>query len=167
MVILTDEFDNEIGKEEKIKAHEKALLHRAFSVIIMNSKKEMLIQKRAINKYHSPGLWTNACCSHPSPGENTKDAAVRRLKEEMGIVSELRFMFKFKYFAAFQNGLSEHEIDHVFIGYSDNLPKLNLDEAEDFRYVSITDLKKEIKNKPGEFTEWFKIISDKLKSYQL
>jgi isopentenyl-diphosphate delta-isomerase len=167
MVILTDEFDNVTGAEEKIKAHKEGLLHRAISVIIMNSKNEMLIHKRAKEKYHSPGLWTNACCTHPLPGEDTKNAAVRRLNEEMGLKTDLEFLFKFKYFVEFDNGLTEHEIDHVFVGYSDDIPKLNKDEAEDYKYAKLNTLREEIKNDPILFTEWFKIIADKLKDYEI
>ncbi|MBN1820393.1 MAG: isopentenyl-diphosphate Delta-isomerase, partial [Prolixibacteraceae bacterium] len=113
-VICVDENDNPIGEMEKMEAHEKAVLHRAFSVFIFNSKKELLLQQRSAGKYHSALLWTNTCCSHPVPGELTENAAKRRLKEEMGMNAELKFLFKFQYKAPFDNGLTEHEIDHVF-----------------------------------------------------
>jgi isopentenyl-diphosphate delta-isomerase len=128
----------------------------------MNSDHEILIHKRASHKYHSGGLWTNTCCSHPKPGENTSDAAIRRLAEEMGLTAELEFLFSFKYFAKFQNGLKEHEIDHVFIGYTDDLPKINKEEAEDFAYVSLRDLKQDIALNPEKYTILFKIILEKM-----
>ncbi|MDG2505941.1 MAG: isopentenyl-diphosphate Delta-isomerase, partial [Crocinitomicaceae bacterium] len=128
-VQLVDTQDNPNGSMEKLEAHEKGLLHRALSVLIINTKKEILLQRRALGKYHSPGLWTNTCCSHPYPGENPTEAANRRLKEEMGMVADLEFAFKFQYKCDFDNGLIEHELDHVFIGETDDTPHLNTDEA--------------------------------------
>src|SRR5258708_11693049 len=119
---------------EKMEAHQKALLHRAFSVFIFNSKGEFLLQRRALTKYHSAGLWTNACCSHPRPGEETLQAAKRRLKEEIGIETDLTFKTKFTYKTEFDNGLTEHEVDHVFTGYYNEDPKLNHNEADDFKW---------------------------------
>jgi len=124
LVVLVDENDNEIGVEEKINAHRKGLLHRAFSIFVFNSKNELLLQKRAADKYHSGGLWSNTCCSHPRPGENLKDAAHRRLQEEMGFDCSLREVFSFLYKKSFDNGLTEHELDHVFFGKFDGIPKL-------------------------------------------
>ena len=136
-VQLVDTQDNPNGSMEKLEAHEKGLLHRALSVLIINTKKEILLQRRALGKYHSPGLWTNTCCSHPYPGENPTEAANRRLKEEMGMVADLEFAFKFQYKCDFDNGLIEHELDHVFIGETDDTPHLNTDEAMAFKWMSI------------------------------
>jgi len=157
-VQLVDENDNPSGLMEKIEAHKKGLLHRAVSVLLFNSKGEVLLQKRALHKYHSPGLWTNTCCSHPFPGEETLFAAERRLKEEMNIDSSLQFAFKFGYRAEFENGLIENELDHVFIGFSDETPHLNTDEAMGFRWASLTDLMNDINSNPEDYTTWFKII---------
>jgi len=132
-VQLVDAEDNPNGSMEKLEAHEKGALHRALSVLIINSKKEILLQRRALGKYHSPGLWTNTCCSHPYPGEDPNEAAKRRLQEEMGMSSELTFLFKFQYKCDFENGLIEHELDHVFIGKTDDTPHLNTDEAMAFK----------------------------------
>ena len=160
-VILVDESDNEIGSEEKLAAHRKGLLHRAFSIIIFNSSGEMLIQKRAKSKYHSGGLWTNACCSHPEPGEKTLDATHRRLQEELGFDSELKEVFSFQYKTNFGD-LLENEIDHVHLGTSDEKPKDNPEEAEGYKYISMKNLISDIKKNPQNYTSWFKIIVDKL-----
>jgi len=158
MVILVDLNDVEIGSIEKMEAHEKALLHRAFSVFIFNSNGELLMQQRANNKYHSAGLWTNTCCSHPFPGEKTLDAANRRLHEEMGLKTKLEFKFKFLYKAPFDNDLTEHEIDHVFVGYSDEIPLLNVDEVAAHKYMTLQNVQKNIAAEPEQYTVWFKII---------
>ena len=134
-VQLVDAEDNPNGSMEKLEAHEKGALHRALSVLIINSKKEILLQRRALGKYHSPGLWTNTCCSHPYPGEDPNEAAKRRLQDEMGMSSELTFLFKFQYKCDFENGLIEHELDHVFIGKTDDTPHLNTDEAMAFKWM--------------------------------
>lgn len=157
-VQLVDNQDNPIGAMEKLLAHEKGELHRALSVIIVNSKNEILLQRRALGKYHSPGLWTNTCCSHPYPGEDTLDAAKRRLKEEMGMTAELKFVFKFLYKCNFENGLIEHELDHVFIGQTDDTPHINTDEAMAFSWMSIEDLEPHMKKNPNDYTFWFKLI---------
>lgn len=157
-VILVDENDNEVGTIEKIEAHEKALLHRAISVFIINSKNELLLQQRASSKYHSPDLWTNTCCSHPRPGENTLDAALRRLQEEMGIQTSLEKVLSFQYKAPFDNGLTEHEYDHVFVGYTDENPVLNPEEAKAYKYVSMDIVNADIIENPQNYTAWFKII---------
>lgn len=162
-VILVNEADIEIGTCEKLKAHEEGLLHRAFSVILYNSNGEMLLQQRAQSKYHSPGLWTNACCSHPAPGETALEAAHRRLKEEIGIEAQVDFDFKFIYRTVFDNGLTEHELDYVFIGQTDAVPVLNPQEAKSFKYLTIGQLYKEIEEFPERFTVWFKLIMDKIK----
>ena len=157
-VQLVDNQDNPIGAMEKLLAHEKGLLHRALSVIIVNSKNEILLQRRALGKYHSPGLWTNTCCSHPYPGEDTLDAAKRRLKEEMGMTAELKFVFKFLYKCNFENGLIEHELDHVFIGQTDDTPHINKDEAMAFSWMSIKVLETHMEKNPNDYTFWFKLI---------
>jgi isopentenyl-diphosphate delta-isomerase len=118
----------------------------------------MLLQRRALHKYHSPGLWTNTCCSHPYPNEDSKEAAERRLKEEMNIETSLNFVFKFTYNASFSNGLIENELDHVFIGYSDETPHLNTDEAVAFKWIDLIALRESIQNSPELYTVWFKII---------
>ena len=157
-VILVDSRDNELGIMEKLEAHEKGLLHRAFSIFLFNSKGEMLIQQRALSKYHSPGLWTNACCSHPAPEESIIDAGRRRLNEELGLSTVLMDAFSFEYRETFENNLTEHELDHVLIGYSDENPILNPEEAKDYRWINWTDLLGEIESNPQNFTIWFKII---------
>ena len=161
-VILVDENDNQIGIEEKIKAHEDAKLHRAFSIFIFNSKGEMLLQQRACEKYHSGCLWTNATCSHPRPGEEVADAAHRRLQEEMGFDCELKKAFSFIYKAEFDHGLTEHEFDHVFIGNYDGIVLPNSDEADDYQWIDVETLKKDIQHHPERYTVWFKIAFEKV-----
>lgn len=161
-VILVDENDNEIGVMEKLMAHKLGLLHRAISVFIFNSKGELLLQQRSINKYHSRGLWTNTACSHPAPGESVNHAAQRRLKEEMSLEAELDFCFKFIYKVQFSNGLFENEMDYVFVGFSDETPKPDPNEVADFRWISEEELKQQIKEQPEEFTEWFKLCSQRV-----
>jgi isopentenyl-diphosphate delta-isomerase len=160
-VQLVDAEDNPNGSMEKLEAHEKGALHRALSVLIINSKKEILLQRRALGKYHSPGLWTNTCCSHPYPGEDPNEAAKRRLQEEMGMSSELTFLFKFQYKCDFENGLIEHELDHVFIGKTDDTPHLNTDEAMAFKWMSIENLEQDMLSYPENYTFWFKLIIEK------
>ena len=162
MVILVDDNDRQQGLMDKMEAHQKGRLHRAISVFIFNSKGEMLLQQRAATKYHSAGLWTNACCSHPFPGEEVAEAAQRRLNEEMGMDVDLIPLFQFRYTAAFDNGLSENELDHVFYGISNAKPKPNPLEVQEWRYISIHSLKKEMAQRPDEFTEWFKICLDQV-----
>ncbi|MBN2111982.1 isopentenyl-diphosphate Delta-isomerase [Candidatus Woesearchaeota archaeon] len=161
-VILVDKNDNETGAEEKIKAHKDGKLHRAFSIFIFNSKNEMLIHKRHRDKYHSGGLWTNACCSHPRPGEKTEDAAKRRLKEEMGISCGLRLLFKFIYKKKFSNGLTENELDYVFAGNCNTPPHPDKKEVEEWKWVSQEELKKNIKENPEKYTHWFKIAVERV-----
>ena len=145
-VILVDENDNQIGLMPKMEAHEKALLHRAFSVFVLNEKGEMMLQQRAHSKYHSPGLWTNTCCSHQRDGEDNITAGKRRLMEEMGFVTELEELFSFTYKAAFDNGLTEHEFDHVMQGYFEGEPDINLDEVASWKWMSPKEVKEDIKN---------------------
>ncbi len=160
-VILVDEKDNQIGTMEKIEAHEKALLHRAFSIFIFNDQGQLMLQQRAFKKYHSPGLWTNTCCSHQREGEDTLEAAHRRLVEEMGFDTDLEEKFAFVYKAAFDNGLTEHEFDHVLVGNYNNAPVLNPEEAANWRWVSLEEVKKDIDAFPQNYTPWFRIIFQK------
>ncbi len=160
MVILVDENDQEIGLMEKQEAHEKALLHRAFSVLVFNDKGEMLLQQRAFEKYHSGGLWTNTCCSHPRQGETTEEAAHRRLQEEMGFDCALNLHQTFIYKAPFDNGLTEHELDHVYIGQYNDDPHFNTLEVNSFQWISLDELHSQLKNMPEKFTVWFKMIMD-------
>lgn len=157
-VILVDEQDNQIGLMEKIEAHEKALLHRAFSVFVFNDKKELMLQQRAAEKYHSPLLWTNTCCSHQRVGETNLEAGKRRLQEEMGFVCELQEVFSFIYKAPFDNGLTEHELDHVMIGFCNEKPNINKEEVESYKWMTMEAVKDDIENKPEIYTAWFKII---------
>ncbi len=157
-VILVDESDKEIGLSEKIEAHKQGALHRAVSVLIFNSDGEILLQKRAKQKYHSAGLWTNTTCTHPRPNETNLDAAKRRLFEEMGLNTDLKEFFSFRYKAFLDNNLTENEYDHVFFGISDSLPLINSSEAEDYEYVSFLDLITKIQQIPDNYTIWFKII---------
>ena len=157
-VILVDEDDNEIGTMEKLEAHQAGVLHRAFSVVLFNSQGEMLIQRRARSKYHSAGLWSNACCSHPRPGEPTKDAVVRRLREELGVDTAPEFSFKFKYKVLFSNDLIEHELDHVYVGTYDGSPQIDEGEISEWKYIDPLELGKQVDENPEEYSHWFKII---------
>jgi isopentenyl-diphosphate delta-isomerase len=164
-VILVDEFDNMLGTMEKMAAHRLGKLHRAFSVFIFNSKGQLLLQQRALNKYHSGGKWTNTCCSHPMPGEKTLDASHRRLQQEMGLKCELSYAFNFVYSADMSNGISEHEYDHVYVGISDDIPMPDPDEAAAYEYVNINSLAKELKKTPELYTEWLKICFARVMEY--
>lgn len=158
LVILVDESDQETGTMEKMLAHEQGKLHRAFSILIFNHKGEILLQQRSFTKYHSGGLWTNACCSHPRPGETMIEAGNRKLMQEMGFVCELTFSHKFKYRAALDKNLIEHEWDYVLIGHTDQLPNPNPDEVLKWKYVSIDQIKKDVVELPDQYTSWFKLI---------
>jgi len=164
-VILVDKNDNQVGLMPKLEAHEKGLLHRAFSIFVFNSRYELLLQKRASSKYHSGGLWTNTCCSHPREGEDTLDAANRRLDEEMGIKTSLRKVYDFIYKAELDNQLTEHEFDHVFYGVCDRDPILNKDEAEDFKWVDMETLNNDIIKNGNNYTVWFKIAFEYFYNY--
>jgi len=164
-VILVDENDLETGVMEKMQAHREAVLHRAFSVFIFNPDGKLMLQQRAFSKYHSPGLWTNTCCSHPRPGETTLDAAHRRMLEEMGFDCEFQEVFSFVYKAAFDNDLTEHEYDHVFIGTSDKLPVINTAEAAAYRFASIPEIREEMISDPEKFTIWFRIAFDRVEQF--
>jgi isopentenyl-diphosphate delta-isomerase len=157
-VILVDSRDRELGVMEKIEAHRLGVLHRALSIFIFNSKGELLMHRRAMGKYHSSGLWTNTCCSHPRPNEKVEDAATRRLKEEMGIQVSMKEIFSFVYKADLGNGIFEHEFDHVFIGKSDEFPFPNKSEVSEWKWMSIENISNEIDNHPNDFTIWFQLI---------
>jgi isopentenyl-diphosphate delta-isomerase len=159
-VVLVDTEDNVIGVMDKMEAHLKGHLHRAFSIFIFNSKGEMLLQQRAAGKYHGGSLWTNACCSHPLPGEEIVSAAHERLIFEMGLECELSKIFSFIYHAKVENELIEHEYDHILVGITDQVPNFNPDEVQDYRWVSISDLEMEIQQNPDRFTVWFRKIMD-------
>lgn len=160
-VVLVDEQDNPIGLMEKIEAHEKAVLHRAFSVFVFNDKGELMLQQRAKHKYHSPLLWTNTCCSHQRDGETNLEAGKRRLQEEMGFVCDLEEVFSFIYKASFDNGLTEHELDHVMVGKFNSQPNLNKDEVENYKWMNLEAVKKDVDKNPEKYTAWFKIIFEK------
>jgi isopentenyl-diphosphate delta-isomerase len=164
-VILVDQNDNQIGFLEKMEAHKKGLLHRAFSIFIFNAKGEMLLQQRAINKYHSGGLWTNACCSHPGPGEETLIAAQRRLKEEVGFNTSLKKIFDFVYKTDFENGLSEHEFDHVFAGEYDGIINFNKEEVIDVCYEDMRQRSYSLQTNSQKYTAWFHLAFPKIEDW--
>lgn len=164
-VILVDLDNNQIGTMPKMEAHEKAVLHRAFSVFVMNNKGEIMLQQRASHKYHSPLLWTNTCCSHQRVGETNIQAGKRRLQEEMGFVTELNELFSFIYKAPFDNGLTEHELDHVMMGGYDKEPNINIEEVADWKWMKPQDIKNDILEHSGNYTAWFKIIFEKFYDY--
>lgn len=159
-VILVNENDEQIGLMPKLEAHEKAVLHRAFSIFILNSKNEVMLQQRASQKYHSPLLWTNTCCSHQREDETNIEAGNRRLQEEMGFSTELKELFHFIYKAPFDNGLTEHELDHVMIGYFNEDPAINPEEVESWKWMDIDAIKEDMQQHPDIYTVWFKIIFD-------
>lgn len=163
-VVLVNELDQEIGTIGKLEAHQKGLLHRAFSIFIFNEDHQLMLQKRALDKYHSPGLWTNTCCSHPRPSESIIDAAHRRLQEEMGFDCDLKQEFSFIYKAQFDNQLIEHELDHVVIGQFNGVPILNLKEVSDYRFEKIETINEELNKYPERFTAWFKICWQEVKN---
>lgn len=164
-IILVDKDDKEIGSEEKLKAHLEGKLHRCFSILIFNSKGEILIQKRAREKYHSAGLWSNTCCSHPRPGKNILEEAKKRLNEEMGIEVDLKEVFSFIYKVKLGH-LVEYEVDHVFFGKFDGQPKIDKNEVEDFKWMHLKDLEKDIKKHPQKYTFWFKKILDHAEKFK-
>jgi isopentenyl-diphosphate delta-isomerase len=164
-VILVNELDEPIGTMEKMEAHEKAILHRAFSVFILNKDNEIMLQQRAHQKYHSPLLWTNTCCSHQRVGESNIEAGTRRLREEMGFEVELKELFHFIYKAPFDNGLTEHELDHVMIGYFNDKPQINTEEVESWKWMKMAAIKEDMTVNPELYTIWFKIIFDEFYHY--
>ncbi|PCJ90687.1 MAG: isopentenyl-diphosphate delta-isomerase [Flavobacteriaceae bacterium] len=160
-VILVNQYDEQVGTMPKMEAHEKALLHRAFSVFILNRQGEIMLQQRAADKYHSPMLWTNTCCSHQREGETNIEAGKRRLQEEMGFHVALEEAFSFTYKAPFDNGLTEHEFDHVMVGYYDDQPNINSKEVEDWKWMSPKSIRMDMSISPEKYTVWFKIIFQK------
>ena len=164
-VILVNENDEQIGLMPKLEAHQKAVLHRAFSVFILNSKQELMLQQRAMHKYHSPGLWTNTCCSHQRDGESNIEAGKRRLSEEMGFTTDLQESVSFIYKAPFDNGLTEHEFDHVLLGNYEGDPVINPEEVADWKWMPIEKVKEDIQQKPELYTAWFQIIFEKFYSH--
>lgn len=164
-VILVNSNDEPIGVMNKLEAHEKAVLHRAFSVFILNDRNEVMLQQRARHKYHSPLLWTNTCCSHQREGETNTEAGKRRLFEEMGFRTELKELFHFIYKAPFDNGLTEHELDHVMIGHYNENPVINAEEVESWKWMKIEDIKNDMLENPDAYTVWFKIIFDEFYHY--
>ena len=164
-VILVDENDIQTGVTGKMEAHEKALLHRAVSVFIIDSKGEWILQRRAFDKYHSNGLWTNTCCTHPHPGESVFDAARRRLWEEMGISCNVTWLFSFIYKEKLDNELTEHEFDHVFMGVTDSEPVINISEVEEWEKISYPDLHKDIIENPDKYTFWFREVYERVNKH--
>ncbi|MEO5561829.1 MAG: isopentenyl-diphosphate Delta-isomerase [Chitinophagaceae bacterium] len=164
-VILVNETDEVKGAAGKMEAHKKGLLHRAFSVFVFNQRGEMLLQQRALNKYHSGGLWTNACCSHPEPNEETEDAAMRRLKEEMGFETDLEKVFDFVYKAEFENGLIEYEFDHVFTGEYDGDIKYSKEEVMDCCYKAMDQISDSLQSHPQRYTAWFRLAFPKVENW--
>lgn len=164
-VILVNELDEPVGTMEKMEAHRKAFLHRAFSVFIFNATGEMLLQQRSLQKYHSAGLWTNACCSHPRPGEDTKDAAIRRLNEELGFTAGLEKIFDFTYRSKFENGLTEFEFDHVFVGTHDRAIHPNKNEVSDYCFKSMDEIRVNLESHPEKYTAWFHLAFPLVKKW--
>jgi isopentenyl-diphosphate delta-isomerase len=160
-VILVNSNDEPIGLMPKMEAHEKAVLHRAFSVFVVNDKNELMLQQRALEKYHSPGLWTNTCCSHQRDGEGNIEAGLRRLDEEMGFTTPLEYLFNFIYKAPFDNGLTEHELDHVMLGRYEGNPVINPEEVASWKWMNIEEINSDLKNNPDSYTVWFAIIFDR------
>lgn len=157
-VILVDERDNELGSMEKMEAHRAGVLHRAFSVLLFNSNGEVLLQQRAANKYHSAGLWTNTCCSHPKPSEKMENAVRRRLMEEMGVDAQPEFAYKFLYKVALDNNLVEHELDHVYVGKFNGMPEINAAEVASWKFERVSSIREDMKRNPDAYTHWFKLI---------
>ena len=164
-VILVDDKDNPVGKMEKQEAHVKGVLHRAFSIFIFNKNNELMLQQRALSKYHSPGLWTNTCCSHPRENEKTLEAAHRRMMEEMGFDCDLEEAFTFTYKSDVGGGLTEHEFDHVFFGRSEIKPKINREEVNDWKYMGMKNIREDMNEHPEKYTVWFRIAFDEVEKY--
>jgi isopentenyl-diphosphate delta-isomerase len=162
MIILVDENDNEVGVGQKLQIHREGRLHRAFSIFVFNSKGDLMLQQRGKTKYHSGGLWTNTCCGHPKPGETVEKAALRRLYEEMGIDCGVEEIFSFLYQVEFDNGLCEHEYDHVMIGTCDDDPHPDPEEAGDWKWVNVKRLKSDVQANPARYTYWFKVALDRI-----
>ena len=160
-VILVNERDEKIGLMPKLEAHQKGILHRAFSIFVFNDNNELMLQQRALNKYHSPGLWTNTCCSHQRDGETSLEAGKRRLEEEMGFITPLKETDSFIYKAPFDNGLTEHELDHILVGNYNGVPEINQAEVASWKWMTLEQIQKDIQINPDDYTAWFKIIIDK------
>lgn len=161
-VILVDEKDNVLGEMPKMEAHEKGVLHRAISVFLFDYDGNWIVQQRAFEKYHSAGLWTNTCCSHPNPGESSEDASYRRLLEEMGMDCELNYAFKFLYKAELDNGLIENELDHIYFGFSNQEPIPDSSEVNTWKIMSFFELNSDVQENPENYTEWFKLLYKKV-----
>jgi isopentenyl-diphosphate Delta-isomerase len=164
-VILVDQYDNPIGEMEKMEAHEKAILHRAFSIFVFNQHNELMLQQRALTKYHSPGLWTNTCCSHPRIGETLLEAGHRRLQEEMGFDCKLEKIFDFIYKAELDKGLTEHEFDHVLFGRFTESPQINPDEVHHWKWMNMEAIASDMQANPDSYTIWFKIAFDRVNEF--
>lgn len=164
-VILVDEKDNPVGKEEKLEAHRQGKLHRAFSIYVFNKQGQLMLQRRHSSKYHSGGLWTNTCCSHPRPGESLSEAAHRRLQDEMGFDCKLKEEFNFVYNVKLDKGLTEHEYLHIFIGRFDGEPILNQEEAEGWKWMDFKELSQDMRKNPQAYTKWFQLTIDRLTRY--
>jgi len=162
MVIQVNDNDEQIGLMPKMEAHEKGVLHRAISVFLFTTDGRWILQRRAVHKYHSGGLWSNTCCSHPLPFEDSLTAAIRRLAEEMGMHAELRKLFNFKYKAGLDNGLIEHELDHIFVGVTDEVPRINSEEVYEWRYASTDEIRSEIKKDKEVYTAWFRLMFEEV-----
>ncbi len=160
-VILVNERDEKIGLMPKLEAHQKGILHRAFSIFVFNDHNELMLQQRALNKYHSPGLWTNTCCSHQRDGETSLEAGKRRLEEEMGFITPLKETDSFIYKTPFDNGLTEHELDHILVGNYNGIPEINQAEVASWKWITLEQIQKDIQINPDDYTAWFKIIIDK------
>ena len=160
-VLLVNRQDEILGEMEKIEAHEKGLLHRAFSVFVYNNRNELLLQRRALSKYHTPGLWTNTCCSHQRENESNIQAGERRLQEEMGFTTKLENQFSFIYKAPFSNGMTEHEYDHILKGFFNGTPQPNPNEVAEWKWVTLDHIEKDINENPDNYTAWFKILLEK------
>jgi len=161
-LIIVDERDHQVGKLEKLEVHRLGLLHRAFSLFIFNSKGELLLQQRAVGKYHSAGLWTNSCCGHPHFGEDIANAATRRLKEELGMYCQIKFTFSFIYKTKFENGLTEHEFDHVFFGVTDDIPEPEKTEVQNWKYIDLANLENDLLINPHLYTSWLQVCFNKV-----
>lgn len=155
-VVLIDQNDHALGVMDKLQAHEEGKLHRAFSIFIFNDAGDLLLQQRADHKYHGAGLWTNTCCSHPQWGEDVRSSALERLQYEMGMTCDLEFVYSFIYRAEVENNLTEYELDHVFVGYSNQDPVINTDEVKDFRWCGVDEVLADIRTHPSDYTVWFK-----------
>lgn len=166
MIILVDRNDKEIGAIEKMEAHLNGLLHRAFSIFIFNSKGEMMLQRRALHKYHSGGLWTNTCCSHPNEGETLESAVHRRLMEEMGFDCDLKEIKSFYYHAKLDNNLEEHELDHIFVGCYDGEPQINEEEVDQWMWINFEEVRKALSKEPEKFTYWFKVAINQVLNFE-